>query len=83
MLNMLKDLKENMNIERNGGYKKSQMELLEMKTTISKMKIILYELNSMLDTTKRNLRKLEDGNRNYPNWSTEKMKERKGRDFCF
>ena len=47
-------------MERNGRYKKEPNGILEMKTITSEMKITLNKLNSTLDTTKENPRKLED-----------------------
>lgn len=59
---MLKDLKKNIKVmNREMGdtvytvYKKNQMKHVEVKTTISEMKISLDEINSMLDNAEENI----------------------------
>lgn len=60
MLNVLKDLKKTiMNREMGDTVytvcKKNQLKHVEVKTTISEMKISLDEINSMLDNAEENI----------------------------
>lgn len=62
MLHMFKIMEGNMNMMRKEAENilKIQMELLEMKSTVSEMKTIQCELKSRLDTAKGKINELED-----------------------
>lgn len=57
------------------------MELLELKTSLSKMKIILYKLITILGSIKENLKKPEDIAIESIQIETERGRKRI--DFCF
>lgn len=58
-MNMLKDLKENMNII-NKILKKNHMELLDIKNIIYKVKQQQNEINNRLHTTEENSSEFEN-----------------------
>lgn len=59
---MLKDLKENMNIIRREieSIKENQMDLKELKTTISELKYSVGKPNSKLDIAEEKISEFED-----------------------
>jgi hypothetical protein len=61
------DLKENMNTMReNTLYKKEQMKPLELKNTVSGMKISLDRISNNLDIEKEKLCEFEHSKRSHP-----------------
>ena len=55
--------------------KRMQIELLEMKTTMTKVKNVLQSINSILDITEKETNEPEDKKTNHPEWNIEGRKD--------